>query len=151
MKLHCKRVQTVPEFVDSVRLRVDVFIKEQGFAPGWEPDEDDKDAEHFIALADGKVVATARCREAAKGEFKIERMATRKEMRGRGAATKLLEFMLKDIMKRNPEKIWLRSQEQARGFYEKNGFRVMGGPFEVYGKMHVDMEYKAIKAGAKSS
>ena len=81
--MKCKKVDSLAEFIDAIRLRVDVFIKEQGFAPGWEPDEDEKSATHFIALADGKVVATARYREIAPGEFKIERMATQKDLRGK--------------------------------------------------------------------
>lgn len=142
MEVQCKQVESIQEFIDAIRLRVDVFIKEQDFTPGWEPDEDDKNSVHFIVLSDGKVVGTARYREISPGEFKIERMATTKEMRGKGVATKLLEFMVKDIMKQEPKKIWLRSQVQAREFYEKNGFETVGEPFETYGKMHVDMEYQ---------
>ncbi len=141
MEVKCKRAESLGEFIDSIRLRVDVFIKEQGFAPGYEPDEDDRNATHFIALADGKVVSTARYRQAAPGEFKIERMATQKEMRENGSAQKLLKFMLEDIGAQRPKKIWLRGQEQVQGFYEKNGFRPVTEPFEVYGKMHMDMEY----------
>ena len=55
-----KEVEIISEFIDAIRLRVDVFIIEQGFKPGWEPDEDDKISRHFIAMADDKVVATAK-------------------------------------------------------------------------------------------
>ena len=94
MNVKCREVETVPEFIDVIRLRVDVFIREQGFPPGREPDEDDKTARHFIAVADGKIVATARLRVTNKSEFKIERMATEREYRGKGIGTGLLNFIL---------------------------------------------------------
>ena len=52
--------------------------------PGWEPDEDDKVARHFVGLSVNEVVATGRYREISKGEFKIERMVTKKDLRGSG-------------------------------------------------------------------
>ena len=73
-----KQVEAIQEFVDAIRLRVDVFIKEQGCPPGWEPDELDKDAQHFIAKVDGKIVATLRVLDEPKGVYKIERMAVAK-------------------------------------------------------------------------
>lgn len=142
MEVKCKKAKSLPEFIDSIRLRVDVFIKEQGFEPGWEPDEDEKNAVHFIAIENGIVVSTARYREIANSEFKIERMATRKEQRGKGAAGKLLLFMLKEIKTHKPKKIWLRAQERVQTFYEKHNFKTISSPFEIYGKMHVDMEYE---------
>lgn len=141
MEIQCKKAESLPEFIDSIRLRVNVFIKEQDFAPGYEPDEDDRSAVHFITLAGGRVVSTARYRKLAPGEFKIERMATQKEFRGKGITQKLLKFMLEDIKAQSPKKIWLRAQEQVQGFYEKNGFAAKGKPFDMYGKMHMDMEY----------
>ena len=142
MEVQCKKVKSLPEFIDSIRLRVEVFIKEHGMPPGWEPDEDDRNAVHFIALSGKEVVCTARYRKVGKGEFKIERMATQKEMRGKGVAGRLLKFMLAHIQKQKPKKIWLRAQEQVQGFYQKHDFKPVAEPFEIYGKMHVDMEYK---------
>jgi len=44
MKVQYKEVETVNEFIDAIKLRIEVFVREQGFEPGWEPDEDDKKA-----------------------------------------------------------------------------------------------------------
>ncbi len=56
MRIICKEIETIPELIDAIRLRVEVFIKEQGFAPGWEPDEDDKFSRQFVAVVQNKVV-----------------------------------------------------------------------------------------------
>lgn len=142
MSVKFKQVETINEFIDAIRLRVDVFIKEQGFQPGWEPDEEDKISKHFIAVSNGKIVSTVRCRETAKGEIKIERMVTSKENRGKNIGGGLVEFMIKDIKKMKPKRIWLRSQVQSRPFYEKCGFVAVSKPFDMWGVPHIDMDYK---------
>ena len=69
MNVEYKEVKTINEFIDAVRLRVDIFIKEQEFQPGWEPDEDDKISKQFIAISNGQIIATARFRETAESEI----------------------------------------------------------------------------------
>ena len=141
MKAKYKKVEAINEFIDAIRLRVDVFIKEQGFQPGWEPDEDDKISMHYMAIADGKIVSTARFRETSKGEIKIERMVTMKAYRGRGIGQGLVAFMLKEIKKLRPKRIWLRSQLQSQPFYERCGFKAFSRPLDMWGVKHIDMEY----------
>ena len=135
-----KEVETIPEFIDAIRLRVDVFIKEQGCEPGWEPDEDDKTARHFIVVVDGKVVATTRLRETNKSEFKIERMVTKKECRGKGVGKGLLVYLLSEINKLKPKMVWLQSQVKSQKFYEKCGFMPVSEPYDLLGIEHLDME-----------
>ncbi|MCX6814541.1 MAG: GNAT family N-acetyltransferase [Candidatus Aenigmarchaeota archaeon] len=141
MEVKYKEVKTISEFIDAIRIRADVFIKEQRFQPGWEPDEDDKFSRHFIAIADGKIVSTARFRETSKGQIKIERTATKKEYRGKGIGKGLLEFMLKKMAELKPKKIILMSQVQSQPFYEKYGFRAVSKPYDMYGVKHIDMAY----------
>ncbi|MDP3742139.1 MAG: GNAT family N-acetyltransferase [Candidatus Micrarchaeota archaeon] len=140
MPLTFKKVESIAEFIDAIRIRVDVFIKEQGFQPGWEPDEDDKIATQYIALLDGKIVATARTREIAPCEFKIERMAVQKEHRGKGIGKKLLSYTIEELNEVNPKRIFLRSQVQAQKFYEKYGFKPISTPLDSYGVQHIDMQ-----------
>ena len=141
MDVECKEAKTINDFIDAIRLRVDVFILEQGCKPGWEPDQDDKDSKHFIATTNGVTVATARYREISKGEMKIERMAVKKEYRDKGIGRGLLQFMIRNIKNRKPRKIILQSQVQAQKFYEKCGFKSASKPFDLYGISHIDMEY----------
>ncbi len=153
MDVKYKEAETINDFVDAIRLRVDVFILEQGCKPGWEPDKDDKHSKHFIAIKDGAVVATARYREVSKSEIKIERMVTKKEYRNKGVGRGLLQFMIKYIMKQKPRKIILQSQVQARKFYEECGFKTTSKPFDLYGIQHIDMEYivNSLKKHRKST
>lgn len=135
-----KSVDSIPEFVDCIRLRYDTFVREMGMLPGWEPDEDDKVARHFLGLSGSEVVATGRYREISRGEFKIERMVTRKDLRREGLGRRILEFMLAEIDALNPSRVWLRSQIQVEGFYRACGFTSCSEPFELFGVKHIDME-----------
>lgn len=137
-----KYVETIGEFIDAIRIRADVFIKEQGFEPGFEPDEDDKLSKYYIAIANGEIVSTARVRETAKGEFKIERMVTKKDYRGNGIGTGLVKHIIAELTNLQPKRIWLQSQVQVQKFYESCGFKAISEPVDLWGWPHIDMEYE---------
>ena len=139
-EITCKVVSTIPEFVDAIRLRVDVFIKEQKCEPGWEPDEQDRSATHYVAILDGEIVGTARVVESSPREYKIERMVTKGDARGRGIGKALVAFILKNIGL-SATRIWMQSQVRAQGFYESCGFRAISDPYDLWGIEHLDMEY----------
>ena len=140
MNVKFKQVKSINEFIDAIRIRVDVFIKEQSCKPGWEPDEDDKISEHFVAFVDNKIVATARVRDTGSKEFKIERMATKKEYRNKGIGQGLVEYIVEYYQSLNPKRILMQSQVQAQKFYEKCGFKAISKPYDLYGIEHIDME-----------
>ena len=142
MQIIYKEATTLPEFIDAVRLRYDVFVRELGMQPGWEPDEEDKVARHFIAYDSHGIVGTGRVREVSEGEFKIERMVTRKDTRGAGVGRGILEIILAATNQSTTSRIWLCSQLRVKGFYERNGFVPCGEPFELFGVQHVTMEYR---------
>lgn len=144
MHLYYKKVETINEFIDAIRIRVDVFIIEQKCPPGWEPDEIDKVSQQYIAVVDGKIAATARLRENPKGTAKLERMVVKKELRGKGIALGLTKFIMEEAKKQGYKKIWMQAQEHAKGIFEKAGFKVTSDkPYDLWnlGIPHVDMEY----------
>lgn len=138
MKITYKEITSISEFIDAIRIRIDVFIIEQKCQPGWEPDEEDKTARHFIALADGRIVSTLRIRETDEG-IKIERMATKKEFRGMDISKGLLNFVLQEIKRLKPKKVWMQAQVQAQDFYKKCGFTAISEPYDLYGIPHLNM------------
>ncbi len=90
------------------------------------------------------MVATGRLREHPKGSLKIERMAVKKEHRGKNIGQGLLEYMIKNAKYKKPKRIWMQSQVKAKNFYEKNNFKVVSEEYDLYnlGIPHVDMEYR---------
>lgn len=140
MTVKYKQTASTKEFIDAIRLRVDVFIKEQHCEPGWEPDEEDKISKHFIAKAGKKIVGTARLRQSNKGEVKIERMVVDKSYRGKGVGEGLLRYIIRQAKKSKSKRIWMQAQIQAKAFYERCGFNTISKPYKLYGIQHIDME-----------
>ncbi|KKP60044.1 MAG: Acetyltransferase, GNAT family [Candidatus Roizmanbacteria bacterium GW2011_GWA2_34_18] len=143
MSISYKEVKTINDFIDVIRIRTDIFIIEQKCPPGWEPDELDKKSIHFIAILDHEIVATARLREEPKNTAKIERMAVRKEHRGKGIGLGLTKYVLNQALKKGFKKIFIQAQLHAQKMYEKAGFKITSKPYDLWnlGIPHVDMEY----------
>lgn len=143
MNTSYKKVETIPEFIEAIRIRVEVFIIEQKCPPGWEPDELDKVSKHFIALDGKKIIATARLREDPdKDTVKIERMVVKKEYRGQGIGKSLTDFIVSFAKKTPYKKIWMQAQSKACSFYQKSGFKPVSGEYNLHnlGIKHTDME-----------
>lgn len=142
MKINYKKVETIEEFIDAVRIRVNVFIKELGREPGWDPDKHDKSSEIYVAKIDEMIVSTVRVRKEKPRVFKIERMATRKKYRSRGIAQGLLGFVIENIKRSDTKRIWAQSNSKACKFYQKCGFTIISEPYDFYGTEHIDLELK---------
>jgi predicted GNAT family N-acyltransferase len=141
----CHRVTSLADLVCAIRVRVQVFNIEQGCPVGWEPDEDDQRAEHFVALVGNLVVGTARLMSDGEGAWKIERMAVLKEHRRRGVGTVLTAEVIRWALASGAKRLWLDAQAHAVPFYERQGFRrLSAGTHDLYnlGIPHVMMEYR---------
>jgi predicted GNAT family N-acyltransferase len=149
----CKRVESLNELIDAIRVRVDVFVLEQLCPPGWDPADIDKEAEHYIALLDGTIVATARLREDQPGSMKIECMAVRATYRRLGVGASLTEYLVDVAAERSCHRLWMQAQSHAQRVYERCGFhRLSADEYDLYGLgiPHVTMEYsKDLQTHAK--
>ena len=126
----------------ALQVREAVFVVEQKVPREDEYDEYDKIASHFLASDEkGIPLGAARWRETDKG-IKLERFAVRKESRGQGIGSMLLESVLEDIKVKNKDTLlYLHAQIPAVSLYEKFGFQKEGDIFEECGIEH----YKLIK------
>ena len=134
-------IDTISDFIAAVRLRYEVFVNEQKFKPGWEPDEDDKTAQHWAITLDGKILSVLRFRRLEDQSVKIERMATDKQFRGNGYGSQLLKKVLSVILEEKPARVWITAQVSVEEFYSKSGFVRVDKPYELYGVQHITMEY----------
>ena len=139
----CREAKSQADIIGAIRLRVEVFMLEQGFSLDDEIDSQEGIARHFVAVAGDKVIATARVRKTGPKELRIERMAVSKASRGSGVGTTLLRFVLGKLKKEKPKRIWLSAEVQARKFYEKNGFAAVSEPYDECGIAHIAMDYRS--------
>lgn len=136
------KVVNQTELQDALKIREEVFVKEQGVSPEDEYDQYDKTSTHFIAYDEqGKPCGTARWRQTHSG-IKLERFAVRKSYRGTGVGALLLKNMLYDIEEDpniSEQKLYLHAQTTAIGFYKKFGFEPVGEEFLECGIKHYEM------------
>jgi predicted GNAT family N-acyltransferase len=132
-------VTSAAEFEPALRLREEVFCREQGVPVTEERDGLDASAEHLLAVAgEGRVVGTLRLLRVGT-VAKIGRVAVEADWRGRGIASRMLEAALALARTRGCREARLASQLTATGLYARAGFVVDSEPFEEAGIAHVWM------------
>lgn len=139
METYEVRAVTAPEELQAaLGIRDEVFVREQHVSPTLEHDEYDAAAQHFLAFADGRAVATARLLLAA-GEARIGRMAVLKEYRRQGVGWALLKAVMARAEELGATRLVLHAQAHARNFYLRAGFVERGEAFVEAGILHIEM------------
>lgn len=131
----------LPEAARQIRLTV--FCDEQGYLPQQEFDEADGTALHVVLYDGETAVATGRILQESDRVFYLGRIAVQKPWRGRQAGRFLMETLMELARRRGAGTFRLGAQVQARGFYEKLGFQVVGEEYPDGHVPHVPMERPA--------
>jgi predicted GNAT family N-acyltransferase len=131
---------TPEEVRDALRVREQVFCREQGVPRELEIDGRDGTALHLLAVEpEGeRVIGTLRLL-LDEGVAKVGRVAVERDWRRRGIASRMLDLALARARERGFEQARLASQLDATGLYERAGFAVESDPFEEAGIAHVWM------------
>ena len=120
---------------EASRIRLAVFVEEQGVPPDLEMDEFDSQSLHALAVYDGETVGTARLLPDAH----VGRMAVLKAWRGRGIGGRLLEVLVDAARARGERQVMLSAQVHALPFYSAHGFQVEGPVYQEAGIPHQAM------------
>ena len=139
MHIHVKLVETPEEWAAVRRLRLLVFVREQGWPLSDEFDGHDDGAIHAAALADGVVIGAGRAYTLPSGETLIGRMAVAQSHRRAGIGGRVLDFLEERAASRGATGVTLHAQTYVRSFYERRGYRACGEPFVEEGIEHVKM------------
>ncbi|MCL2708936.1 MAG: GNAT family N-acetyltransferase [Defluviitaleaceae bacterium] len=124
---------------DALRIRRAVFIEEQGIAESDEMDGTDRSCAHFVAYGDdGEPAATGRIL-ITNDTFFIGRVAVLAKLRGQGYGTLVMNTLIDACHMMGGESQTVHAQTSAIKFYEKLGFRRVGGVFAEAGIDHVTM------------
>jgi GNAT superfamily N-acetyltransferase len=108
--------------------------------------DDAPDSLHLGAFEDGALVAIASItREPPPGStdpasWRVRGMATLPEARGRGIGSELLRRCVEHARRHGGATVWCNGRIGARAFYERHGFTVTRGPFDIPGiGAHVEL------------
>jgi len=128
-------VSTMDELIKAFTVRAVVFIGEQNCPYNLEIDEHEHSSIHILGEADAEPVAAARIRF--PGDYaKLERIAVRRQWRGRGYGHALVDFMIQECRARGYGLLKMHAQAQLVDFYGTHGFVKKGGLF-----MEADIEH----------
>jgi predicted GNAT family N-acyltransferase len=128
-RITIRKISTDKDLEEALRIRIRVFVREQGVPAEIELDDDDKRALHLLASIGKKPVGTARI-VMRDGKAKIGRMAVLKSHRRKKVGKKLLIRAITTAKKQGARKIYLNAQVAVIGFYESAGFRCVGPVFD---------------------
>jgi len=120
---------------EASRIRLEVFVREQGVPPEIEMDARDADCLHALAYLDGVAVGTGRLLP----DGHIGRMAVLKSCRALGVGGAILQRLVDEAVRRGMRSVVLAAQTHAIAFYRKHGFSVVGEVFEEAGIPHQEM------------
>ncbi|MBC3190800.1 GNAT family N-acetyltransferase [Pseudonocardia sp. C8] len=126
-------------FYALLALRAQVFVVEQQCAYQELDGRDLEQGTRHYWLADpdtAEVLATLRLLEEPGGGYRIGRVCTRADARGRGFGHRLMEAALAEA---GSGRCVLDAQEAQVGFYARHGFAVAGETFVEDGIPHVPM------------
>jgi len=126
------------DLTDVHMIRRNVFIKEQGVSEEEEMDGTDMEAIHLLVRDGGTPVATGRV-IIMDDKFYIGRVAVLKEHRGKKYGDFMMRLLIRKAYDMGGAEQHLHAQTQARGFYEKLGFKAVSGEYMEANIPHVDM------------
>ena len=132
---------TTQDIEQCFRIRVAVFVAEQNVPLDLERDEHDNEALHFIALADGRSVGTARAVLRDNGtSAKIGRVAVCRSNRGVGIGKLLIAAIEEAPDLGHVHNFLLDAQTHAMQFYARLGYEAYGEEFIDAGIPHRHMK-----------
>ena len=141
LHIKCFNELTVDELYEILRVRSEVFVVEQDCVY-QDLDGDDKASIHIWLTEGDEVVAV--CRVCPAGthmdQVSIGRVVTTK--RGKGFGKRIMLEGIKAARRHfGVNRIDIKAQEYARGFYERVGFRQSSDTFMLDGIPHIRMTY----------
>jgi len=126
------------------RIRLEVFVREQGVPAELEMDAHDGASLHALAVAgDGAAIGTGRLLR----DGHIGRMAVLREWRHRRVGAALLDALIAAARQRGCPEAIVNAQTYVTAFYERAGFIVSSGVFDEAGIPHVEMRLALVQAG----
>lgn len=142
-------VRNQKELDDCLKVRFEVFTKEQGIPQSIDIDEYDvidfSKCCHAAVYDDDKPVAAGRLKYIGQSTVQFNRVAVLKSYRGRKIGSMLIHALEKYALDMGYTDVYLESQSSAKDFYMKLGYEDMGeDEFIEAGIPHVKLKKSLI-------
>ena len=129
-----------PEYEQMLRLREEILRKPLGLGFTAEDLEPDKKDILIGAFDDGRMLGCCILRDEGNRTIRLRQMAVKNNQQGKGIGQQIMRFaetLARDIGYRV---LSMHARDTAIGFYEKQGFRVVGEGFMEVTIPHHKME-----------
>jgi len=133
-----ERVESKEQLDEAYRIRMEVFVNEQGVSPDVEIDEHEEDAIHVLVKYNGVPAGAGRIR-VVEGMAKLERICVLAQFRKHGIGAAVMEELEEVAREAELPKAKLHAQTQAAGFYERLGYKADSDEFMEEGIPHIRM------------
>ena len=131
--------------IEMIKIRYEVFIKEQNIAFIDELDGIDNLVTSYLIKYKDKYIGTISYRKIKEREFKFHRFAILKEYRNKGIGSKVLNYLEKSLAKKyTPLKLVISAQMDKLDFYLKNNYTPIGEPYIEANIKHIEV-FKTIR------
>jgi predicted GNAT family N-acyltransferase len=135
------KVKTKDQMQKALKLRSEVFVKEQNVPPDVECDEYDKTAAHIVGIDEKSGECIGCGRLIIKDRIaKIGRVAVKKGYRKKGYGRKICLELINIAREAGIKDIRLNSQLEVADFYKKLGFKEYGKTFMEANIRHIAMK-----------
>lgn len=122
------------------KLRMAVFVQEQGIPEALEWDDADHTALHALTTNRlGLPLVTGRLLSSTPGTARVGRLAVHQLMRGSGLGRNMVQNLMTIARDRGDTTVVLDAQCNAAGFYAEMGFEPRGETFMDAGIEHIEM------------
>lgn len=128
-----------PIYEDALSIRREVFVTEQN-VPFEREVEGEEGKHYFVGYVGMTAAVCARAFPEAPGVWHVQRVACRKEYRGKHLSSELMHFIEEKAAGLGIRTLTLGAQDQAAPFYEKLGFKTIGEGFLDAGIPHHRMD-----------
>lgn len=136
--LEAVRITNKERMDEAYRIRMEVFVEEQGVSPDVEIDEHEAESTHVLVYWDGQAAGTGRVRKV--GEYaKMERVCVRAAFRKYGVGKAVMNALEEAAREQGLAKAKLHGQTHAEPFYKKIGYETVSDVFMEEDIPHVMM------------
>ncbi|MDB5196876.1 MAG: acetyltransferase [Flaviaesturariibacter sp.] len=129
-----------PKYHQMVKLREDILRKPLGLHFTPEELESEKENLMMAAYEDDQLLGCCMLVEEDPQTVRLRQMAVLNDLQGKGVGKALMNFAENLARDRGYKTITMHARKNARGFYEKMGYKVKGNEFEEITIPHYVME-----------
>ena len=143
MNITAKEIAPGQALDDAYAVRMEVFVREQGFSTEIEVDEIDVIAHHIVLYDDnGKPIATGRTFPSPQqdGVYILGRIAALQAYRGHGIGRRVMDELERMALAQGAKTLQLGAQCRAKGFYERLGYTPFGETYYEEYCEHIHMQ-----------